>query len=198
MSPSVFALEQISSEKFDLRVSKQDKKQYAFKKVNKKYDTYLITIENKNKLPALISSDTEVILTDVSGISQNLKRSDVYQKTRSRDVGKSCAFALPSSFIAGGIIGFTFGLGTPVALGVLVIGCKPSENAQKINNEFAQNIYRGQKLPLRIEPEQIYQVRVFTPKKSNFEKITITNLSSESNFEKKFNLEIPLNTLEEI
>lgn len=179
---------------FEVEVKLQTKDQYQFKKVNQKYDSYLITFTNKNDKALLLTTGTslEFITKDNQELISESRR-EIYRKTRSKDVGKYFGFALPSSAIAGGIIGLTFGLGTPVAIGVIILGCMPTKKANMMNSEFANDLYIARKLPLRMNPNETYQIRVLVPKQTPIKSIVFTNLVFENDKSStKYNLRLPV------
>lgn len=191
----VLAMDNAQLKNFDAEFKRQSKDQYPYKKVNKKYDTYLINLVNNNNKTVVISSGTKLdfLLGDNTKVTSETRR-QIYRKTRSRDIGKYYWIGLPCAAVAGGIIGITFGLGTPVAIGVLILGNMPSGNAAKINAEFAKDLYTARKLPLRFEPHQTYQVRMFVNKGEKVDKLILTNLAFENDFNKKYDLELNVNT----
>jgi len=190
----VLAMDNAQLKNFDSEFKRQSKDQYPYKKVNKKYDTYLINLVNNNDKTVIICADTELdfLLDDNAKVTSETRR-EIYRKTRSKDIGKYYWIGMPCSAIAGGIIGLTFGLGTPVAIGVMILGTMPSTKAAKINADFAKDLYTARKLPLRFEPHQLYQVRIFTQKGKKVNKLILTDLSFENDFSKKYDLELNLN-----
>ncbi|MEI8129241.1 MAG: hypothetical protein WCG95_06445 [bacterium] len=191
---AVLAIENKEIKNFEVDVKLQTKDQYQFKKVNKKYDPYLITFENKTGKTILLTSDTmlEFITQNDKEIVSESRR-EIYRKTRSRDIGKYYGFALPGSLIAGGIIGITFGLGIPVAIGVIILSTMPSTKASVKNADFAKDLYTARKLPLRMSPDETYQIRVLAPSKASLKSIVFTNLVFENDkSDTKYNLKLPV------
>lgn len=190
----VFALENKEIKDFEAEVLLQTKDQYQFKKVNKKYDPYLVTFINKSDKTILLTTDTrlEFITKGEQKVSSESRR-EIYRKTRSRDMGKYYGIALPCAAIGGGIIGITFGLGTPVAIGVMFLGILPAANASKVNSDFANDLYTARKLPLRMLPDETYQIRVLVPKQMNLKNIIFTNLVFEHDkTHTKYDLVLPV------
>lgn len=179
---------------FEAEVKRQTKDQYQFKKVNKKYDPYLVTFTNKTGKTILLTTDTglEFVTKGEQKVVSESRR-EIYRKTRSRDIGKYYGIALPCSAIGGGIIGITFGLGTPVAIGVILLGMLPTAGASKVNSNFANDLYIARKLPLRMTPDETYQIRVLAPKQMNIKDIIFTNLVFENDKSNiKYDLVIPV------
>lgn len=179
---------------FEVEIKLQTKDQYPYKKVLKKYDPYLVTFTNKSNKTLLLTTNTslEFVTKDNQELVSESRR-EIYRKTRSRDVGKYCGFALPSSAIAGGIIGLTFGLGIPVAIGVVILGFMPAKRASMMNSDFANDLYSARKLPLRMNPNETYQIRVLAPKQISIQSIVFTNLVFENDKSNtKYNLRLPV------
>lgn len=190
----VFATENKEIKNFEADVKLQNKDQYQFKKVNKDYDAYLVTFTNKTNKTILLTTDTSLeFITKGEQKIVSEKRRDIYRKIRSKDMGKWYGIALPGSAIAGGIIGLTFGLGIPVAIGVIILSTKPSINAAAINADFAKDLYIARKLPLRMAPDETYQIRVLAPKHASLNSIIFTNLIFENEkSDSRYDLRIPL------
>ena len=187
----------IESNDINYHVQRLDKEQYPHKKVMKKYDPYLLTIVNKNKKSILSTADSQVLLSDDNDnsiISET--RRNIYRNTRRRDIGKSYSIGVPCAAVGGAIIGFTFGLGIPVAIGVMILGNRPARKAAQENYQIAEEIYQSRGLPLRFEPQEINQLLLLVPKKEKLSKVTITNVMYENNINKKFDLTIDLTKME--
>lgn len=193
---SVLAIEQQNKEikDFEAEIKLQSKDQYQFKKVYKKYDPYLVTFTNKTDKTILLTTDTivEFNTKDDKHFASESRRK-IYRKTRSRDIGKYCGITLPCCMLGGGIIGLTFGLGIPVALGVFILGVVPVANANKTNSGFAQDMYVARKLPLRMSPNETYQIRILAPKETKIQNIIFTNLVFENDkTNTRYNLNLPI------
>jgi len=188
---AAFAVQSATIKSFDVEMKRQSKEQYPYKKVLKKYDPYLLTITNNGNEPLLIATNSsfEFMLRD-GNILQAEQRRDLYRKVRYRDIGRNYWIGTPCDLIAGAIIGATFGLGIPVAIGLMIIGHRPALNAAAKNSEIGKDLYETRKLPLRFEPGQTYLVRAFVPKGVFVNKIILTNLVYE-NSQNKINIEIP-------
>ena len=190
----VFAIE---ANNVTYHVQRLDKEQYPHKKVMKKYDPYLLTIVNKNKKSILSTADSQVLLSDDNDnsiISET--RRNIYRNTRRRDIGKAYSIGIPCAAVSGAIIGFTFGLGIPVAIGVSILGNRPAKKAAQENYQIAEEIYQSRGLPLRFEPQEINQLLLLVPKKEKLSKVTITDVMYENNINKKFDLTIDLTKME--
>ena len=191
---AVYAIE---ANNLTYHVQRLDKEQYPHKKVIKKYDPYLLTLVNKDKKSILANADSEILLfddNDNSIVSET--RRDAYRKIRRRDIGKSYSIGIPCAIVSGAIIGFTFGLGIPVAIGVMILGDRPAKKAAQENYQIAEEIYQSRGLPLRFEPQEINQLLLLVPKKEKLSKVTITNVMYENNINKKFDLTIDLTKME--
>lgn len=187
----------IESNDINYHVQRLDKEQYPHKKVLKKYDPYLLTIVNKNKKSILSTADSQVLLlgeNDNSIISET--RRDIYRNTRRSDIAKSYSIGVPCAAVSGAIIGFTFGLGIPVAIGVMILGNRPAQKAARENYQIAEEIYQSRGLPLRFEPQEINQLLLLVPKKEKLSKVTITDVMYENNVNKKFDLTLDLTKME--
>ena len=187
----------IESNDINYHVQRLDNEQYPHKKVLKKYDPYLLTIVNKNKKSILSTADSQVLLlgeNDNSIVSET--RRDIYRNTRRRDIAKSYSIGVPCAAVSGAIIGFTFGLGIPVAIGVMILGNRPAQKAAQENYQIAEEIYQSRGLPLRFEPQEINQLLLLVPKKEKLSKVTITDVMYENNVNKKFDLTIDLTKME--
>lgn len=170
-----------------------DKEQYPHKKVIKNYEPYLLTLVNKNKSSILSTADSTILFFDAKGntiISET--RRDIYKKIRRKDVGKSYSIGIPCAMVSGAIIGFTLGIGTPIAIGVGILANRPAQKAAIENYQIAKEIYQSRGLPLRFEPEEINQILLLIPKKDKPFKISITNVIYEKNTNQKFNLVVDL------
>lgn len=187
----------IESNDINYHVQRLDNEQYPHKKVLKKYDPYLLTIVNKNKKSILSTADSQVLLlgeNDNSIVSET--RRDIYRNTRRRDIAKSYSIGVPCAAVSGAIIGFTFGLGIPVAIGVMILGNRPAQKAAQENYQIAEEIYQSRGLPLRFEPQEINQLLLLVPKKEKLSKVTITDVMYENNVNKKFDFTIDLTKME--
>ena len=190
----VFAIE---ANNVTYHVQRLDKEQYPHKKVIKKYDPYLLTLVNKDKKSILANADSEILLFDENDNSiVSETRREAYRNTRRRDIGKSYSIGVPCALVSGAIIGFTFGLGIPVAIGVMILGNRPARKAAQENYQIAEEIYQSRGLPLRFEPQEINQLLLLVPKKEKLSKVTITNVMYENNVNKKFDLTIDLTKME--
>lgn len=193
---SVLAIEQQNKEikDFEAEIKLQSKDQYQFKKVYKKYDPYLVTFTNKTDKTILLTTDSFVEFKtkdDKQLISES--RRTIYRKTRSRDIGKYCGITFPCFMLGGGIIVLTFGLGIPVALGAFILGVVPVANANKTNSGFTQDMYVARKLPLRMSPNETYQIRILAPKETKIQNIIFTNLVFENDkTNTRYNLNLPI------
>ena len=187
----------IETNDVNYHVQRLDKEQYPHKKVIKKYDPYLLTIVNKNKKSLLSTADSQILLFDENDSSiVSETRRNIYRNTRRRDIGKSYSIGVPCVAVGGAIIGFTFGLGIPVAIGVMILGNRPARKAAQENYQIAEEIYQSRGLPLRFEPQEINQLLLLVPKKEKLSKVTITNVMYENNVNKKFDLTIDLTKME--
>lgn len=191
---AVIAAENREIKAFEADIKLQTRDQYQFKKVNKIYDPYLVTFVNKTDKTILLTTDT--MLEFETKNNQNIisdSRREIYRKTRSKDMGKYYGIALPGSALAGGIIGITFGLGIPVAIGVIILSVKPSANAAATNADFAKDLYIARKLPLRMSPNETYQIRVLAPKQAPIKNIIFTNLVFENDKSNtRYDLKLPV------
>jgi hypothetical protein len=88
------------------------------------------------------------------------------------------------------------GLGTPVAIGLTILGDRPAKKAAQENYQIAEEIYHSRGLPLRFEPQEINQLLLLVPKKEILSKVTITDVMYENNINKKFDLTIDLTKME--
>lgn len=187
----------IEANNLTYHVQRLDKEQYPHKKVIKKYDPYLLTLVNKDKKSILANADSEILLFDENNnFIDSETRRDTYRKTRRRDIGKSYSIGVPCALVSGAIIGFTLGLGIPVAIGVMILGNRPAKKAAQENYQIAEEIYQSRGLPLRFEPQEINQLLLLVPKKEKLSKVTITNVIYENNINKKFDLTIDLTKME--
>lgn len=187
----------IETNNISYHAQRLDKEQYPHKKVLKKYDPYLLTIVNKNKKSILSTADSQVLLFDESDSSiVSETRRSLYRNTRRRDIAKSYSIGVPCAAVGGAIIGFTFGLGIPVAIGVMILGNRPANKAAQENYQIAEEIYKSRGLPLRFEPQDINQLLLLVPKKEKLSKVVITNVMYENNVNKKFDLTIDLTKME--
>lgn len=191
---AVLAAENKPIKDFEADVKRQTKDQYQFKKVNKKYDPYLVTFTNTSDKTILLTTDTALeFVTKGEQKVASATRREIYRKTRSRDIGKYWGFAYPGACVAGFITGFTFGLGIPVAIGVYILSNKPYKDASKVNSNFANDMYIARKLPFRMLPDETYQIRVLAPKQMNIKDIIFTNLVFENDKSNtKYDLVIPV------
>lgn len=175
---------------FDYEIQRLSKDQYQHKKVLKKYDSYLLNIENKTNKPILLTSESTVIFVNNNGETlENETRRDIYCKTRRKDVGKYYSIGMPCIAIGGFITGATFGLGIPVAIGLGIIGTRPASKATKENYQVAYELYQSRGLPLKFEPKELNQVLLLVPKEEIIDKIIITNVVKEKS-DKKFNIDL--------
>lgn len=189
----VFAIENIQ---INSQVQVLSREQYPHKKVLKKYEPYLINIVNKNKKPILSTSNSSIVLLDENNkVIEMESRRKIYRNIRRKDIGKYYALGLPTAALGGAIIGFTFGLGTPVAIGLWIIGERPARNAAKENYEIALEFCQTRSIPLRFEHDEIEQILVLVPKNERFSQILVTNVMYEKE-NKKFDLVIN-NSIEE-
>lgn len=64
----------------------------------------------------------------------------------------------------------------------------PTDKAVRTNVKISQDLFNENVLPIRMEPEKTYNVRIFAPKNQIIKKVTISNVSFDLN--KKFDLDI--------
>ena len=190
----VFAIE---SNDINYRVKRLDLEQYPHKKVIKKYNPYLLTVVNKCKKSILSTADSQVLLfAENDSLIVSETRRNIYRSIRRKDIGKYYSIGVPCAAVSGAIIGFTFGLGIPVAIGVMILGNRPAKKAAQENYQVAKEIYHSRGLPLRFDPQDIKQLLLLVPKKEKLSKVTITNVMYENNVNKKFDLTIDLTKME--
>jgi len=186
----------INDKIFDYEFQRLSKDQYQHKKVLKKYDSYLLNIENKTNKAILLTSESTVLYVNNNGETlENETRRDIYRKIRRKDIGKYYSIGLPCIAVGGLITGATFGLGIPVAIGLGIIGTRPANKATKENYQLAYELYQSRSLPLRFEPKELNQILLLIPKGESINKIIITNVVIEKS-NKKFNINLDIATKE--
>lgn len=156
--------------------------EYKQKTVDKRYIVYNVTITNRNTEPILLSSDTEVsfVLADGSTIKSEDRRK-IYRRTRKRDMARYYSFAIPGAIIGGGITGITFFLGAPIGAAVLVGMCVPTDKAVRTNVKISQDMFNVNSVPIKLEKDCTYNMRIYVPKGLDIKEIIFSNVSFDLN-----------------
>lgn len=179
----------VAAQNIETKFTKATKKEYKQKTVAKHYDVYNLEITNKNKQPLLLTTDTDVSFTlDNGTVITSETRRTMYRRVRKRDMGRYYWFALPGAVIAGAVTGITFFIGAPIGFAICVGMYAPTDKAVRTNVKISQDLFNENVLPIRMEPEKTYNVRIFAPKNQIIKKVTISNVSFDLN--KKFDLDI--------
>lgn|SRR5574344_1354748 len=174
-----------------ISTSAKDISAYSQKTVLKYYNPYEISIKNFNSKPILINAKTEIDykLADGSVIKSQSRR-DLYRRTRKRDMGRYYGLALPGALIAGGVTGITFGLGAPLGALIFIGMYCPTDKAVRTNVKISQELYNTYSLPIRLEPDTEYQVRLYIPVNTNVKTVIIKNVGFDN--QKMYDIEMPL------
>ncbi len=154
--------------------------EYDQKTVSKHYNIYEAYVKNNNYRDLLLSSDSEVFfnLRDNTNIKSENRRK-IYKKVRKKDIGRFCVFSMPGAIIAGGITGFTFFLGAPIAAAVYVGMQLPTAKAVRANVKISQDLYNRYKIPIKFEEGVEYKILFFVPKDKDLQEIVISNVFFE-------------------
>ena len=162
--------------------SKVSSSEYNQKTVNKHYNVYNVAVMNKNNKPILLSSDTEVsfVLSDGTIIKSEDRRK-IYRKTRKRDIGRYCSFALPGAIIGGGITGITFFIGAPIGAAIFMGMYIPTDKAVRTNVQISQDIFNTSSVPIKFEKDKTYNMHIYTPKSLDINEIIFSNVSFDLN-----------------
>lgn len=179
----------VAAQNVETKFTKATPKEYKQKTVSKHYDVYNLEITNKNNQPLLLTTDTDVSFTLGNGaVVTSENRRTMYRRIRKRDMGRYYWFALPGAVIAGAVTGITFFIGAPIGFAIYVGMYAPTDKAVRTNVKISQDLFNENVLPIRMEPEKTYNVRVFAPKNQIIKKVTISNVSFD--LDKKFDLNI--------
>ena len=179
----------VAAQNVETKFTKATTKEYKQKTVSKHYDVYNLKITNKNNQPILLTTDTDVSFTLGNGaVVTSENRRTMYRHVRKRDMGRYYWFALPGAAIAGAVTGITFFIGAPIGFAIYVGMYVPTDKAVRTNVKISQDLFNENVLPIRMEPEKTYNVRVFAPKNQTIKKVTISNVSFD--LDKKFDLNI--------
>jgi len=172
------AIEAVSMQNINSSARKLSQSEYKYTTVLKKYSPLDVSITNNNAKPVLLSSNTEVdfVLKDGSILKSESRRNS-YRHSRKRDMGRYYGIALPGALIAGGVTGITFGLGAPLGAAIFIGMCLPMDKAVRSNVKISQDLFKGAQLPISLEPEKTYHVRMLVPKNVGIKKIVISNTS---------------------
>ena len=158
------------------------KDEYKQKTVAKHYKVYNTEIKNNGTKPILLTTDTKVLFTlDDDTVVASDNRRTQYRNVRKRDMGRYYWLGIPGAIIAGGVTGITFFIGAPIGFAIYVGMYAPTDKAVRTNVKISQDLFAQNKLPIRMEPNQIYNVRIFAPKEFNIKKMTISNVSYDLN-----------------
>lgn len=179
----------VAAQNVETKFTKATPKEYKQKTVSKHYDVYNLEITNKNNQPLLLTTDTDVSFTlDNGAVVTSENRRTMYRRVRKRDMGRYYWLALPGAVIAGAVTGITFFIGAPIGFAIYVGMYAPTDKAVRTNVKISQDLFNENVLPIRMEPEKTYNVRVFAPKNQIIKKVTISNVSFD--LDKKFDLNI--------
>ncbi len=188
-----YALENDYLPNISSEIKSLSKEEYRHKTVLKHYKPYEITITNNNSKPVLLSSNSEVYyLLSNDDVLKSESRRSIYRHSRKRDIGRS-VFVVPGSLLAGAVIGATFGLGTPLALGIIIGTMAPATKAVRANVDISQDLMNEYMLPIRFEPKETYKVRMLVPKDIVIKQIDIMNVSFD--MKKMYDMKIPVEAL---
>ena len=189
-----FAIEDISMQNINSLVKKLPECEYRQKTVLKKYYPLDVVITNNNAKAVLLSSNTEVDLVLKDGsILKSESRRNLYRHSRKRDMGRYYGIAIPGALIAGGVTGITFGLGAPLGAAIFIGMCLPVDKAVRTNVKISQDLFKGAQLPIRLEPEKTYNVRMLIPQYAEIKQIVISNTSFD--MKKMYEIRIPVEAL---
>ncbi len=167
------------------------KKEFKNKTAKKRYRPYELTITNNNKKPVLLHAETElrfVLQDDTKETSAD--RREIYKKSRKRDVGRYWGLGIPGCIIGGGITGITLFIGAPIGAAVAVGMYVPTARAVKSNVDVSQQLYATMDMPIRLEPDKTYKIRVLAPKHTDFKALEITNVGFDA--KKMYTIKAPL------
>ena len=170
------------------------KKEYKHKTVLKHYTPYTLKLKNTNSKPILLSANTEVDIVTLDGkVIKSDSRRTQYRKSRKRDMGGYYGLALPGALIAGGVTGITLFIGAPIGAAIYVGMAAPTDKAVRGNVKISQDLYAKYDMPVRIEPNTDYEVRLLLPNDVRVKELKITNTSFD--MKKMYDLTIPVEEL---
>lgn len=170
------------------------KKEYKNKTVLKHYTPYTLKLKHTNDKPILLSANTEVDLVTLDGkVIKSDSRRTQYRNSRKRDMGRYYWLGIPGAIIAGGLTGITLFLGAPIAAGIYVGMMAPTDKAVRGNVKISQDLYANYDMPIRIEPNTDYEIRLLLPNDVKVKELKITNTSFDMN--KMYDITIPVEEL---
>ena len=170
------------------------KKEYKHKTVLKHYTPYTLKLKNTNGKPILLSANTEVDIVTLDGkVIKSDSRRTQYRKSRKRDMGRYYGLALPGAINAGGVTGITLFIGAPIGAAIYVGMAAPTDKAVRGNVKISQDLYAKYDMPVRIEPNTDYEVRLLLPNDVRVKELKITNTSFD--LKKMYDLTIPVEEL---
>ena len=151
---------------------------YKNSNVTDKYKVYNMFIHNVSMHPLLLASDSELffVLNDGTVFKSETRR-QLYKNVKTNEMGKYRFFAKPGAFIANVVTWVTFSLAAPLGVGILIGTSAPAEKAAAENVNISQELFNRNCLPIKLDPDSQYNVRVLVPKKFDIDEIVITNIS---------------------
>ena len=108
-------------------------------------------------------------------------------------MGRYYGLALPGALIAGGVTGITLFIGAPIGAAIYVGMAAPTDKAVRGNVKISQDLYAKYDMPVRIEPNTDYEVRLLLPNDVRVKELKITNTSFD--MKKMYDLTIPVEEL---
>ncbi len=150
--------------------------------------------EYKNSKPVLLSANTEVDIITLDGkVIKSDSRRTQYRNSRKRDMGRYYGLGIPGAIIAGGVTGITLFIGAPIGAAIYVGMMAPTDKAVRGNVKISQDLYAKYDMPVRIEPDTDYEIRLLLPNDVRVKELKITNTSFD--MKNMYDIRIPVEEL---